>query len=69
MPESYPWYKRVSEGSNLEQGDLIYKCQIVCPFVEAEEKQKLKADVCEYNVIVMSQSCDLVAEKISLVLV
>lgn len=68
--DSYPWYKKVPKDSILEQGDLIYKCQIVEPSIEAyEENQTLTADVCEYDIIVMSQSCDLEAEKINLVLV
>ncbi len=68
---SYPWYdKKISKEKPLEQGDFILKCQIVEPNTEAyAENQALTANVAEYDVIVMSQSCDLIEEKIELALV
>jgi len=66
----YPWYTKVSGDSRLEQGDIIFKCQIIEPISEIkEENSTLAADVAEYDVIIMSQSCDLYYEKIELVLV
>ena len=67
---SYPWYSEIPGETPLEQGDLIVKCQIVEPSTEIQETdQDLKADIAEYDVVVMSQSCDLQAGKINLVLV
>jgi hypothetical protein len=67
---AYPWYTEVASTEALQQGDFITKCQIVQPKVEAyKENQEIEADVIEYDVIVMSQSCDLAARKIELVLV
>lgn len=67
---TYPWYSEVSAREALQQGDLILKCQIVQPSAEAyAENQTLSADIAEYDVIVMSQSCDLLLEKVELVLV
>lgn len=64
------WYIEVSGEGILEQGDLIHECQIVQPKAVAQVKgQKLSADIVEYNVIILSQSCDLAARKIDLVLV
>ena len=66
----YPWYTKVPGDSRLEQGDIIFKCQIIEPISEIEEENStLAADVVEYDVIIMSQSCDLYYEKIELVLV
>lgn len=68
--QEYPWYASIEKTSGLEQGDIILSCQIVKPLVQATDiNQQLEANVAEYDVVVMSQSCDLAAEKIDLVLV
>lgn len=67
---TYPWYAEVAASALLEQGDFIRKCQIIHPVIEAQAKnQTITAEVVEYDVIIMSQSCDLIANKIDLVLV
>lgn len=66
----YPWYETVNPKEELQQGDFILKCQIFQPKVEAYETgQQIKTKTYEYDVIVLSQSCDLIAEKIKLALV
>ncbi len=70
IKNKYPWYEKVSPKEELQQGDFILKCQIFQPKVEAYETgQSIKANVFEYDVIVLSQSCDLIEEKIKLALV
>ena len=67
--QDYPWYGEADKGSVLQQGDILYSCPIVEPTTNVDEsKEELTADITEYDVIVMSQSCDLAAEKIDLVL-
>lgn len=67
---AYPWYVQVDNTDPLQQGDFVLKCQIIQPSVEAEKTgQNIKAIVKEYDVIVMSQSCDLISDKINLALV
>jgi hypothetical protein len=67
---SYPWYSEIFGNMPLEQGDMIFDCQIVEPITKVEEpNQDLAANIREYDVIIMSQSCDLQAKKIELVLV
>ena len=67
---TYPWYSQISKDDPLQQGDFVLKCQIVQPSVEAQKPgQNISAVVKEYDVIVMSQSCDLAADKINLALV
>lgn len=57
------------EGDDLLlQGDFIQACPVVVPPTVIEQG-KVAADVVEYNVVVMSQSCDLAQRKLSLVLV
>jgi hypothetical protein len=64
----YPWYAVVTREAGLEQGDFILKCPILEPIHDVQEKTT-KANFTEYDVVIMSQSCDLQNGKLSLVLV
>jgi len=66
--EKYQWYKIVNGEEPILQGDHINSCPIVVP-PAAIEPTKVSADVIEYDVVIMSQSCDLLYRKIDLVLV
>jgi len=68
MAHSYDWYEIVEGDAALSQGDFIDSCPIVIPptVIRAGEEQSF--EVKEYDVAVMSQSCDLLQNKISLVL-
>lgn len=67
---TYPWYSTIKRDDPIEQGDIVLNCQIVCPCSEAKKaKQELVADIRVYDVIIMSQSCDLQANNIDTVLV
>jgi hypothetical protein len=74
MPQDYPWYELV-EGSELMQGDFLDRCPIIIPPrdfelpVSKERPIETKVGVQTYDVVVMSQSCDLAQEKLDLVLV
>ena len=66
----YPWYTQVDNTNPLQQGDFVLGCQIIQPSAEANAPgQNIQAIVKEYDVIVMSQSCDLITDKINLALV
>ena len=68
----YPWYDIVDGNTPLQQGDFIKNCPIVLapPKMAVSEKVDIvEADVQPYDVIIMSQSCDILEEKIDLVLV
>lgn len=56
----YPWYELV-EGEELEQGDILWRCPVIVPVVD--EGEHIAADVDEFDVIVMTHSCDLAHEK------
>ena len=67
MPES--WYGLVSGDEDLMQGDFIYECPIVVPAVsKLGEGMTIEATVRNYNVVILSQSCDMKYKKIKLVL-
>ena len=59
------WYD-VVEGGALEQGDLLFQCPIYVPQVESFpliENQEVDIRVELFDVIVMTQSCDLENDK------
>jgi len=66
--EPYPWYE-ITEGAELYQGDIIYSCPLIVPLHTIKAETQLTVDVVEYDVIIMSQSCDLAHKKVDLVLV
>ena len=69
----YPWYSAVSKDEPLNQGDFLKGCPLIVPvdmsagFVEG----KRTVDVELFDVVVMTQSCDLVPAnpKVDIVLV
>jgi hypothetical protein len=66
--EKYPWYAIVNGEDNLLQGDFIYSCPVIIP-PRLIEATTVSVDVIEYDVVILSQSCDLIQKKIDLVLV
>lgn len=65
--KEYPWYKVVTEKNDLMQGDFITDCPIIIP--PSEISDDIKVRIINYDVVIMSQSCDLVQRKVDLVLV
>jgi hypothetical protein len=73
MTENYPWYSIV-EGGDIRQGDLVFDCPVIVPSnatleSDAQKGATLEAEILTYDVVIMSQSCDLENEKLELVLV
>lgn len=66
--KDFPWYDIVDGSDALMQGDFINSCPVLIPFSSIEES-KISAEVIEYDVVIMSQSCDLANRKLDLVLV
>jgi hypothetical protein len=69
----YPWYGIV-EGDKLLQGDLFDNCPIILPPEDFNtsmiaEAGDIQVGIRTYDVVVMSQSCDLEQDKLDLVLV
>ncbi len=67
----YPWYEVVN-GSLLQQGDLLPDCPVVLPSPDIGfplRKSDVPADLITFDVVVMSQSCDLANDKVHDVIV
>jgi len=67
----YPWYETV-DGSELQQGDLLPRCPIVVPSPDLGfplREGDVTADIVTFDVVVMSQSCDLANDKVRDVIV
>jgi len=60
MSESYPWFG-VAEGATLSQGELFS----TCPYLQVEASGEILR--LEYDVVVLSQSCDLANDKLDIV--
>jgi hypothetical protein len=71
MEQIYPWYESVN-GNELDQGDLFFKCPIFLPdkswqYIEGQEEVVVGVEI--FDVVVMTQSCDLAHDKIDEVIV
>jgi len=67
LTKEYPWYDIVNGKEDLMQGDFIKECPVVMP--PSEISDELDVEIIKYDVVIMSQSCDLVQRKLDLVLV
>ena len=67
MSSKYPWYE-VADDDKIMQGDFIPECPIIIPPSEISEEDEFDVTVRNYDVIIMSQSCDIEYNKIDLVL-
>lgn len=67
----FQWYEVVDNNEPVLQGDFLISCPVVIPLQGSSlnEGEMPSFEIVQYDVIVMSQSCDLVAKKIDLVLV
>jgi hypothetical protein len=69
METPYPWYHIVNGEEPFLQGDFVSDCPVVIPPSAIPESKEIYADIIKYDVIIMSQSCDLIQRKLDLVLV
>lgn len=71
MKKGYLWYEIVDSDEDLLQGDFIKECPIVIPPSEISSELKIpdgtEMRIINYDVVIMSQSCDLVQKKLYLV--
>ena len=67
MSSKYPWYE-VADDDKIMQGDFIPECPIIIPPSEISEEEEFDVTIRNYDVIIMSQSCDIEYNKIDLVL-
>lgn len=65
----YKWYIEIINSNIIEQGDLIIDCPIIIPPPKIEEGDEPEIEIREVNSIILSQTCDLINNKIEIVLV
>jgi len=63
----YPWYDIVNRDENLMQGDFVNECPVLIPPSEIFDEVDVR--IINYNVVIMSQSCDILEKKLDFVLV
>lgn len=61
------WYTQSKTNVDLEQGDLLFNCPIVLPPTSGNVDEWDSFEVNYYDVIILTQSCDLSNKKINLV--
>ena len=69
-PIDYPWYRLVTDGS-LEQGDLLFDfpfVSVLATYDEIMADQVGSAEKVFYDIVVLTQSCDLAKGKVEHVL-
>lgn len=61
---SFEWFGLVEDDS-LEQGDFFFPCTVISGVSEiaGETELTIQAQANDYDVVVMSQSCDLAHDK------
>ena len=65
----FTWYKELKKSNDIEQGDMIPDCPIVIPPSNIYEGDEPEIEIKLIDSIILSQSCDLVNNKIQIVLV
>ncbi len=65
----FAWYTEINSSSEIEQGDMIPDCPIVIPPSKITEGDEPEIEIKMIDSIILSQSCDLVNNKIQIVLV
>lgn len=65
----YPWYSEIINDSTIQQGDFVNECPIIIPPESITMNQETQVDVELIDSIVLSQSCDLINNKVDIVLV
>lgn len=65
----YPWYRIVQNTDKIEQGDILSSWPVIIPTEWINGEGSIDTDIDEYDMIIMSQSCDIQNNKIDNVLV
>ena len=67
MSDDISWYITLKSTDTLSQGELINNCPVIIPPKKLDQK-KYMLNVKQYDVIIVSQSCDIEQEKIDYIL-
>lgn len=67
MSDDSSWYITLDPTEPLSQGELINNCPVIIPPKKLDQ-EKYMLNVKQYDVIIVSQSCDIEQEKIDYIL-
>ncbi|OQX79444.1 MAG: hypothetical protein B6D61_03510 [Bacteroidetes bacterium 4484_249] len=72
MP-TYPWYiKLLKHDNSIQQGDFVSECPVVIPpknLSEIDQEDSIEISIETFDVIVISQSCDIEQNNLDVILV
>lgn len=68
MSEVYDWYSVVASDDFLSQGDFLQNMPVIIPPNNIKPGKQVEAYVQKYDVIIMSQSCEIQNEKLDFVM-
>lgn len=67
----YPWYEEINNSDEITQGDIILNCPIPLPneelfqaILKDESVLESALDLKEANIIILSQACDIINDKV-----
>lgn len=63
MSNDLSWYITLDSTDPLSQGELIKNCSVIIP-PKKPDQEKYMLNVKQYDVIIISQSCDIEQDKI-----
>ncbi|WP_129671897.1 hypothetical protein [Candidatus Chloroploca sp. Khr17] len=70
MAREYPWYETANPEEGITQGEIIRNCPVVIPPDTIDlAHNSIDVKVRSYDVIIMSQACDLENQKLDVVVV
>ncbi len=69
MQNDWPWYTTVDSSEDVAQGDFLEDYPVLIPQALPEPGGRIAADVRQYSVVVLTQSCDLALAKVDSVLI
>lgn len=67
MSIEYPWYSLIQLSGEILQGDFIENCPVIIPPKKLDQK-RYTVDVKTYDLLVISQSCDIEQSKLDYIL-
>lgn len=65
---TFEWFSTI-DTQHLEQGDIFFRCDVITSVANTDAPEDLDAELKTFDVIVLSQSCDLAHRKIEHALV
>ena len=66
---NYPWYSKIEQDNDVQQGDFIINCPVIIPPAVFDLRDIPDVDIKMMDAVILTQSCDLVSKNIDNILV